>query len=193
MGLSPDRVYERQLQLSKKLEYHLFQDPSDGLPTALGDQISKRKKGRGELEIRLDRLEELGLNKHLPNSQPIERVALEQLNHVGVKQLANGIEPFANVGNRRGAGSSAAPPADRRVVEETKTSVHALKTLDEFDLLERIGSSPENKPPTNDAVGHVDTQPETIPGERTTRCLRHRLGRRLVLRTSDCRTTPRRF
>jgi hypothetical protein len=86
---------------------HLGDDDSRGTPGLLRHHPAQRDEVGNEAHVSFDSREEFGLDQHLAQALPLERVLLDHLDYRRGEELANVAQPFRDPWCRRGKSAAA--------------------------------------------------------------------------------------
>jgi hypothetical protein len=105
---------------------HLADDYASGLPCPFRQRTAQREQHADQVDVRFDGLEQLGLDQHPPQAQPLQRVLLQNPDQRGGKVGSDIAEPAGHRGSR-GAQPRITVLADRRsgVVDSRQRAVQA--------------------------------------------------------------------
>src|SRR5262249_28269573 len=89
-----DRGADVRLEPAPKLLDDLADDPPCDLLRLVGDQRGRADQGGGELDVLLEERERLGLEEELGEAAALDRVLLDERDHVLAEELAQAPQPL---------------------------------------------------------------------------------------------------
>ena len=91
-----DRGAGAVAQLALELGEHVGHDGAGGGAGLVGQQMVELDQQRDEMQVGLDRRQQLGLEQQLAQVEPLDRVALHDLHHLAREVATDVAQPYGN-------------------------------------------------------------------------------------------------